>query len=220
MKHHRSKPGDVRIADAFHEVFYRTERFASIRWRGHECWKYPTDLIVYAELVHELEPEIILETGTYRGGSALFFADMLELVGPAAQVITVDIHSDTDLGPDPAGRCRPVHDRIEYVHGSSTDPLIVSYVRQRIEGHKTLVVLDSEHTDSHVTDELAAYADLAAYLVVEDTNLGGNPVLPGWGPGPMEAVRRFLADHPEWERDEWRERLLLTCAPNGFLRRR
>lgn len=206
------------VAD-FHRFWYDTDRYASVRWFGHECWKYPTDLLIYAELVHELRPRTIIETGTYRGGSTLFLAHLLDLLGDGG-VVSIDIHNDDDIGPDPRGNLRPVHPRIHYLRGSSIDPVIVAETCALIDGAEpVLVILDSDHTAPHVAAELDIYAPLATVVIVEDTNLG-HEVLPAWGPGPREAVDAWLLDHPEWYADRELERLLLTCAPGGFLRRR
>lgn len=205
------------VAD-FHRFWYDTERHATVTWGGHECWKMPTDMLIYAEMIHELRPATIIECGTYRGGSTLFFANLLDING-AGNVVSVDIWDNDDIGPDPRGNLRPVHPRITYVKGSSVAPAVVDQVRGLIEPGPTFVILDSDHTADHVRAELDIYAPLASVLVVEDTNLG-HEVLPAWGPGPREAVDDWLPEHPEWFADRTMERLLLTCAPNGFLRRR
>ena len=210
------------IVDDFHRFFYGTNRYASVTWFGHECWKMPTDLLIYAEIVHELRPTTIIETGTYRGGSTLYWAHLLDIIGaPDGQVVSVDIHDDDDIGPDPRGHLRPVHPRIAYIKGSSVDPEVRHQVAALITPGPTLVILDSDHTAPHVLAELVAYAPVADLLIVEDTNLG-HEVLPEWGPGPAEAVAEWLAgpDGDHWTVDRNRERLLLTCAPGGFLRRR
>jgi cephalosporin hydroxylase len=119
-------------------------------------------------------------------------------------------------------RGRPVHRRIRYVHGSSTDPAIVAQVRAAAEGKRAMVILDSDHAAAHVAAELAAYHDLVTigcYLIVEDTNVNGHPVRPDFGPGPMEALDAFLAGRDDFVSDLDRERFLLTMNPRGFLRR-
>lgn len=217
----RGRAGQL-VAD-FHRFWYDTDRYASVTWFGHECWKYPTDMLIYAELVHELRPTTIVETGTYRGGSTLYWAHLLDIIGAPGdgRVVSVDIHDDDDIGPDPRGHLRPTHPRIVYVKGSSVDPDVRRQVADLIAPGPTLVILDSDHTAPHVLAELAVYAPVADLLIVEDTNLG-HEVLPAWGPGPAEAVTEWLAgpDGDRWAPDRNLERLLLTCAPGGFLRRR
>jgi cephalosporin hydroxylase len=156
---------------------------------------------------------VIVETGTNRGGTSLFLATMCDLIGHG-RVISIDI---TEASPE-----LPVHERVQFVGGvSSTDPALdleALGVRGRV-----MVILDSGHRRDHVRAELERYAPLVApgcYLVVEDTCLNGHPVLPDYGPGPMEALELFVTAHPEFEIDRERERNLLTFHPRGFLRRR
>jgi len=117
----------------------------------------------------------------------------------------------------------PAHSRIDYVTGSSTDDAIVRRVRDQVGGRRAMVVLDSDHTADHVHAELVAYSPLVQrgdYLIVEDTNVNGHPAYPSFGPGPMEAVNRFLAYHDDFCIDERCERFLMTLCPRGYLRRR
>jgi cephalosporin hydroxylase len=205
------------IADAFHRLYYEAAStggtWANTAWLGVPTEKCPLDLWIYQEILHEVRPDVIVETGTRWGGSALFLASMCDLLGKG-RVITVDI--------DVPGE-RPTHDRITYLLGSSTSPDVVNDVHDRVRGAEgVLVVLDSDHSMDHVVAELRAYADavtIGSYLIVEDTNVNGNPVLPTFGPGPMEAVKRFLRDNHAFEMDRSREKFLLTFNPNGFLRR-
>ena len=209
----------VSIVADFHRFWYDTDRYASVTWWGHECWKAPTDMVIYAELIHALRPTVIIECGVYRGGSSLFLAHMLELLGQG-QVIAIDIHDTDDIGPDPRGQMRPTHPRLRYIKGSSVDTHVVGMVDLACQADPgpVLVILDSDHTAPHVLAELQAYGPLATVIVVEDTDLG-HEVIPEWGPGPREAVDEWLARNPDWYADRAMERLLLTCAPNGFLRR-
>jgi cephalosporin hydroxylase len=180
---------------------------------GVPALKCPLDLWVYQELLFERRPRLIVETGTRFGGTTLFLAQLCDLIG-VGEVISVDVQPLS----------RPAHPRITYLEGSSTDPEIVHRIatRQPSDGG-VLVILDSDHRRAHVRRELEMYAPLLApgdYLIVEDTNINGHPVLPAFGPGPHEAVEEFLQAHPEFERDEAREKFLLTFNPGGYLRRR
>ena len=106
--------------------------------------------------------------------------------------------------------------------GSSTDPAILDRLARATRGKRVMVILDSDHHAPHVLAELRAYRDLVSvgcYLVVEDTNVNGHPVLPDYGPGPMEALEEFLATTGDYVVDRDRERFLLTLNPSGFLRR-
>lgn len=207
-----------RIADSFHRLFYGTERMASVTWRGVECWKYPTDLAIYAEILHRNRPDIMIECGTFHGGASIFMADVCEGV----TVHTIDLRPADQYADHVT--VRPPHPQVTYWTGSSTDPdLHAEIVAEIPDGATVMVVLDSDHTRQHVTRELDLWAPLVSsgqYLVVEDTNLGGRPVVPGWGPGPHEAVQAFLQANRDFHPDRHCERLLLTANPGGWLLRR
>jgi cephalosporin hydroxylase len=203
----------------FHELFYGTgdERLFAPwhrnRWLGVPTLKCPFDLWIYQELLFLRRPDVVIESGTAKGGSTYFLASILDMIG-SGRVVTVDI----------VPQDRPAHPRITYLTGSSTDPEIVATVRESI-GHdeRVMVILDSDHSRDHVLSEMRTYGPLVSkgqYLIVEDTNVNGHPVFPEHGPGPMEAVRDFVAEQGEdWQVDESRERLLLTFNPGGYLRR-
>jgi cephalosporin hydroxylase len=205
-----------RIVRRFHRLFYEsgTRTWSNTRWLGVPAQKCPFDLWVYQELLHELRPAVIVECGTADGGSALFLASICDLLGKG-EIVSIDIR-------ELAGR--PAHDRITYLTGSSTAPEIVQAVRERLQGHSpVLVLLDSNHERDHVLAELRLYGPLVtpgSYVVVEDSNVNGNPVLPEFGPGPGEAIDAFLAESNEFEIDESREKYFLTFNPRGYLRKR
>jgi cephalosporin hydroxylase len=207
---------DHEVVAAFHRLFYNegARTWSTVHWLGVKTQKCPLDLWIYQELLVATRPDVVIETGTAAGGSALFLASMFDLLGDG-RVITIDV--DQRAG-------RPEHPRIDYVAGSSTDSAVVNAVLLSIpDAARVMVVLDSDHARDHVSAELAAYAPRVApgcYLIVEDTNLNGSPVAPGFGPGPGEAVRSFLVDHSEFEVDRACERLLMTFNPGGYLRRR
>ena len=113
-------------------------------------------------------------------------------------------------------------EHVTFLHGSSVDPAIVEEVHRRAEGRRVMIILDSLHTEAHVTAELDAYADLVSpgcYLIVQDGFVNGHPLEPTWGPGPYEATERFLERDSRFEQDRDRERMLFTFNPGGFLRR-
>ncbi len=204
------------VVDRSHDLYYRRWQAGAdtinLSWMGHRVLKCPLDLWIYQELITQNRPDVIIETGTAYGGSALFMASICELLGHG-EVITIDIQSDPS---------RPEHPRMAYVHGSSTAADIVAEVLGRVAGKRVMVVLDSDHTAGHVYDEMVAYSGVVGesdYLIVEDTNINGHPTYPEFGPGPMEAVARFLAESPEFEVDRRCERFLMTLNPGGFLRR-
>jgi cephalosporin hydroxylase len=202
--------------EAFHRLFYDTHdtTWKQTFWLGVTVRKCAFDLWTYQEILVDTRPDLIVETGTYLGGSAFYLAGICDLLGHG-KIVTVDISA-------PPGR--PRHRRITYLQGSSTDPGIVVRVARRARTAKrVMVVLDSNHSRDHVLRELEAYGPLVTpgcYLVVEDTNVNGNPVLPDHGPGPMEAVEEFLATTDAFEVDRSRENRLLTFNPGGYLKRR
>ena len=203
------------IRDQFHRLYYHVSKrtWKDTWYRGVRTYKCPTDMWIYMELIDELEPGLVIETGTYRGGSALYIADRLETIG-AGNVVTVDVNEP----PNP-----PQHPRLTYLTGSSTDPEIVEKIAGMIpEGSPVLVILDSDHSRDHVAAELEAYAPLVpvgSYLIVEDTNVNGHPAAPDFGPGPMEAMWDFMATDPGFEVDAQCERYFLTQNPSGYLKR-
>lgn len=180
-------------------------------WLGVPVVKCPLDMWVYQEIICETKPDFIIETGTAWGGSALFFASILDLIRKG-QVITIDI----------ADRCTLTHPRIIKIVGDSVSDEVVSRVKNIVGGKRCMVSLDSDHAKNHVLKELYAYSELVSpgnYLVVEDTNLGHlvNPVL--GAKGPMEAVEDFLSERRDFVIDQTREKFLLTFHPRGFLKR-
>jgi cephalosporin hydroxylase len=200
------------LLDDYHREFYSRELW-QVNWLGVKVCKYPSDLFVFQEIIHRRMPGLLIEMGTYTGGSAWFFATIMDLVGDG-RVLTID-KSDRPL--------RPNHHRITYLLGDSADPRIVDEVRKVAEDYKrVMVVLDSDHSQVHVGRELDAYADVVTpgdYLVVEDTNLNGHPVFPDHGPGPWEALQEFLSKDDRFTPDTECERFGLTSNPGGWLRR-
>ena len=185
----------------------------STRWLGVSAQKCPLDLWVYQEILFDVKPDLIIETGTYGGGSTLFLASICDLLG-AGQVISIDIEPRED---------RPSHGRITYLTGSSTAPDIVQTVTEAAENARSVVViLDSDHSEDHVYAEMKIYSrfvNVGSYLIVEDTNVGGNPILPDHGPGPKEAAERFLTEYQNFQLDPEKEKFFMTFNPSGYLRR-
>jgi cephalosporin hydroxylase len=205
--------GEPGVTEAFHRLYYDTAVWKDTYWLGVRTQKCPLDLWVYQEILHETRPDLILETGTAHGGSALYLASVCDLLG-RGEVVTVDISPVEG---------RPQHDRITYLTGSSTADEVVGEVERLATDHeRVLVILDSDHSRDHVLDELRIYSRLVSpgsYLVVEDSNVNGHPVLAEHGPGPMEALEEFLAESDEFEVDAAREKFFLTFNPRGYLRK-
>jgi len=195
-----------------HDVLYRSDAWTEARWLGAQSLKNPLDLWVYQEIIVETRAELIVETGTYRGGSAFFLASICDLLG-GGEVVSIDV--------EPVRDDYPAHPRLTYLGGrSSTDPDVVAEVRARAEGKRTLVILDSDHSQAHVEAELAEYAGLVpvgGYVIVEDSNIG--QIRKDLLPGPLEAIETFLAGTDAFEIDREREKFLITFNPSGYLRR-
>ena len=203
------------IIDKFHILYYNSRRrtWGNTFWFGIPIQKCPLDLWIYQEIIFEVKPDIIIESGTADGGSSLFLASVCDLIDKG-KVITIDIGEK---------QSRPNHKRIKYLLGSSISGEIVEQVRKLVtDNDKTMVILDSDHRKEHVLNELKIYSKLVSkgsYIIVEDTNVNGRPVRPEFGPGPMEAVEEFVKEDKEFTIDRSREKFYLTFNPRGFLRK-
>lgn len=202
-------------------------------WLGRPIIQYPQDIVAMQELICQVQPDLIIETGIAHGGSLVFSASILELNaacgGPAnAEVIGVDI----DIRPHnrSAIEAHPMFKRITLIQGSSTAPEVIDTVRAKARGkQRVLVCLDSNHTHEHVLAELQAYAPMTSignYCIVFDTVVEDLPadMFPDrpWGRGdnPKTAVWEYLKQHNEFEVDErMDQKLLVSVAPSGYLKR-
>jgi len=202
-------------------------------WLGRPIIQYPQDIVAMQELIWLIQPDLIIETGIAHGGSLIFSASMLELNAACggsqdAEVLGIDI--DIREHNRDAIEKHPMYKRISVIQGSSIDPKVIDAVREKASGkERILVCLDSNHTHDHVLAELEAYAPLAtpgSYCVVFDTIIEDLPgdMFPDrpWGPGnnPKTAVWEYLKTHPEFQIDQSiQNKLLITVAPDGYLRR-
>jgi cephalosporin hydroxylase len=206
------------IAEQFNDLYYRSSR--SMSYRGIPVLKNPCDLWVTMELLWTLRPAAIVETGTAHGGSATFYADIAKMFGLDCRVVTIDINPKWSYDPQSKG--------IVSLVGYSTDEKIAEQVRSAVHAARehrdgaVLLMLDSEHSEANVLAELRLYAGLVtpgSYAIVEDSNINGHPSFPEHGPGPWEAVQKFLAEDPRFRADLECQRHLLTFNPHGWLRR-
>jgi cephalosporin hydroxylase len=211
---------------------------------GRPIIQYPQDMVAFAELVWQVKPDLIIETGIAHGGSLILSASQLALLDyvdavnngtvldPKAKgrkVIGIDI--DIRAHNRAAIEAHPLAHKIEMFQGSSIDSQLIDAVKKAAEGYnKILVCLDSNHTHEHVLAELEAYAPLVSsgsYCIVYDTVIEDMPAEMfnnrPWKPGnsPKTAVWSYLQQHPEFEIDlSIDKKLQITVAPHGFLRRR
>lgn len=208
------------IVNLFHRMYYCSHHtWLTNTFLGYPIWQNPMDLQIYQELIAERRPSFILQTGVKFGGSILYFASMLDLIAadPSAIVVGIDIELSE------RARTLSTHPRIRLIEGSSTDPAVVARARSMLPTERGMVVLDSEHREGHVFQELMIYrsfVERGQYLVAEDTNVNGHPVFKKYGPGPFEAVERFLEQDGDFVRDDlrWRGKLF-SFHQNGWLTR-
>jgi cephalosporin hydroxylase len=202
-------------------------------WMGRPIIQYPQDIMAMQELIWQVQPDLIIETGIAHGGSLIFFASMLELNAACggsqdAEVLGIDI--DIRAHNREAIEAHPMFRRISMIQGSSIAPEIIAQVHAKAANKKRILIsLDSNHTHDHVLAELQAYASLTSigsYCVVFDTVIEDMPaeMFPDrpWGPGdnPKTALRTYLTEHPEFEIDHTiNNKLLISVAPDGYLKR-
>ncbi len=195
-------------------------------WLGRRIIQMPDDIVRLQELIWTTRPSVIVETGIAHGGSTVFFAGMMQLLG-RGKVVSVDI--EIRAHNRAAIEAHPVFDRITMIERSSADPETVEEIKAVLGPEdRVMVFLDSNHTKSHVARELELYAPFVSpgcYLVVAD---GVTSILtdvprgkPEWvKDNPMQAAREFLAQHPEFELDTSYTRTGVTYLQGGYLRRR
>jgi len=216
-------------ATAFNTESNKAQYSYNFKWMGRPIIQYPQDMIAMQELIWEIQPDLIIETGIAHGGSLIFYASLLELIGKG-EVLGIDIdireHNRKEI------EAHPMYKRIKMIQGSSVDQATADLVYAAAAGkEKILVVLDSNHTHEHVFDELRFYAPLVSlnsYIVVFDTIVENLPAnyIPGmtrpWsiGNNPMTAVDAFLAENDQFEiNKEIDNKIQISVAPRGYLKR-
>jgi len=201
-------------------------------WMGRPIIQYPQDMIAMQEIIWEVKPDLIIETGIAHGGSLIFYASLLELLAVSGsgegEIVGVDIdirdHNRKEI------EAHPMFKRINLIQGSSVAPEIIDRIRKiAANKQRIMVILDSNHTHDHVLAELEAYALLVSvnsYCVVFDTLIEDMPedLFPDrpWCPGnsPKTATWKYLESHSEFEIDKRiQNKLLITVAPDGYLKR-
>ena len=199
----------------------------NFNWLGAPIIQFPQDIIALQEIVWKVKPDLIIETGIAHGGSLIFYASLLELIGKG-EVVGIDIdirkHNRKEIEK------HRMFERMRMIEGSSTDKKVIKEIEKIVKKHKkVLVCLDSLHTHSHVLNELNLYSRFVSegsYLVAFDTIIEYIPKdffkdRP-WDKGnnPATAVRVFLRDNKNFVVDEEIEnKLLITAAPGGYLKR-
>jgi cephalosporin hydroxylase len=189
--------------------------FEKCHWMGVRALKNPCDAWVYQEIVHDVRPDVILEIGSMWGGSTLFMAHLLQILGKG-MVISLDIDRT---------RFSAQHDRIRLVTGSSFSPDVIRQVHELCEDRSVMVIQDGAHDKESVLKDLRNYSNLVSvnsYFIVEDGVV--DLFRPGDGigayeEGPLAAVEQFLAENQDFVVDSERERYIMTYNPRGFLKR-
>lgn len=208
------------IRKAAARVYYdtllrKTQSFGDVTWLGRPVWQNVQDLWTLQEVIAEIKPALIIECGTNRGGSSFFFATLLDLLGTEGRIVTVDIEKLHDMS----------HSRITYLLGSSTSDEIHAKIRAMASAARgpILVMLDSDHSQEHVANELRLYAPLTtvgSYCFVQDGCIDTEFMYRRGRPGPLPAIEDFVRAHPEFQVDlEKSERFVVTHHPKGWLKR-
>jgi cephalosporin hydroxylase len=197
-------------------------------WMGRPIIKFPNDMVAQQEIVWRTRPDLIIETGIAHGGSIIFSASLLELMGHGHVVgIDIDIrkHNRAEV------EAHPMAKRITMLEGSSTDRAIFDQVAKMAKSAKSvLVILDSNHTHEHVYNELKLYADLVTvgnYVILPDTFIeffpkGYYATNRPWdvGNNPWTAMKQFMSERSDFELDqEPVSKCMITESFDGYLRR-
>ena len=209
--------GQERIYNEFHSLYYNSNIWSHQYWMGAKCMKSVFDSWNYQEIIFDMKPDLVIEIGTYNGGSSLMLSNFLQNANPNGKLIAVDISHELS---------RPyLHDvnGIIMVEGDSLSSAVITQLQQYIDkADKVFMLLDGEHRKHHVLQEIIHLGGMLRkgdYLVVEDGNINGHPVLPGWGDGPYEAIQEYFKFFPNnFKHDYDRERKFgFTFAPEGYL---
>lgn len=191
------------------KVGWALKHIYSFTWMGRPIIQLPEDMVRAQEVIYRVKPDVIVETGVAHGGSLIYNASLLKMMGSPGRVIGVDI----EIRPHnrAAIEAHELSPAITLIEGSSTDPAVVARVRELIKpGEKVLVFLDSNHTKAHVAGELEAYAPLVtpgSYVVATDGLMQFLDDVPRGKPewrddNPTAAAREFAQGHPEFVIDE------------------
>jgi cephalosporin hydroxylase len=199
----------------FRDLIVVTDNFSNVTWLGHPVWQNVLDLWTIQEAISEVQPDLLLETGTNRGGSALFYAHLFDLMDKG-RVITCDTERMHTVS----------HPRITFLQGGSTSPAVVGTMRDAVANTDgaVMVILDSDHSQRHVAQELETYGTFVtpgSLILVQDGVIDTLATFSADRPGPLPAIREFLRSHPEFEVEQPRsEKFLITHHPSGWLRRK
>jgi cephalosporin hydroxylase len=217
-----------KAANEFNVESNKSQYSYNFSWMGRPIIQYPQDMIAMQEIIWEVKPDLIIETGIAHGGSLIYYASLLELIGEG-EVLGIDIdireHNRKEI------ESHPMYKRIKMLQGSSISNEIIDQVKKFAEGKKSvLVCLDSNHTHEHVLSELNLYSSfvtLGSYIVVFDTIVEDLPQgyfsqKRPWGVSnnPKTAVEEFLKGNRDFAIDySIDQKLLISVAPEGYLKK-
>lgn len=198
-------------------------------WMGEPVLQLPQDMFAFQEIVYRTRPKYIIEVGVAWAGSLLFQATLLDMLG-GKEVIGIDIFMPDDLKERIASKGK-LSERIRLINASSTEESTLNQVRELVgDSNEVMVILDSDHTHDHVLKELQLYSPLVGpgqYMICGDTIIDDLPPHPerhrSWckGNSPRSALDVFLSSTTDFEVDqELENKLLFTCNPGGYLRRK
>jgi len=236
QKRIKNYPSESKFMDSaanFSKESGRLKYSYNFKWLGRPIIQYPQDIVAMQEIIWQVKPDLIIETGIAHGGSLIFSASLLALLEITGKIkngkvlgIDIDIREHNRVEIEK----HPLAGKIKMIQGSSIEEKTITQVHDFALNYKNILVcLDSNHTYEHVLAELNAYAPLVSkesYCVVFDTIIEDMPddMFPDrpWGKGnnPKIAVREYLKSHPEFEIDKSIEnKLLITVAPDGYLKK-
>ena len=228
IKKQSSDVSITKCASEFITQAVKTQYLYNFSWMGIPIIQFPQEIAAIQEIIWDVKPDLIIETGIAHGGSIIFSASMLELLGGDGKVVGIDIdirsHNRIEIEK------HPMFKRVTLIEGSSVSDETFKKVKEICKGRKKiLVILDSNHTHEHVMNELKLFAPLVSvgsYLIILDTIIEDLPdeLFPDrtWAKGdnPKTAVHQFLKTSKDFVIDKKIEsKLLITVAPDGYLKR-
>ena len=215
------QPDNQRVVDKYELslrewlIYHQKEIiFSQVSWMGVNTQRHVLDNWIYQEILYEVQPDIVVEIGSFRGGSTLYLAHLMDIIGKGS-VLSVDIDRR---------HFQVSHNRIITLTGDSQSSHVIAQVAELTKNKSTLIIHDGNHEKEHVFKDLMAYAEfvtIGSYLIVEDGIVDIMGVDFEWyhQGGPVAATEAFLAQNKNFEVDEKRERYLLTYNPKGYLKR-
>lgn|SRR3989338_8731283 len=214
------------MSELWNKISFHNRSMYESTWLGIPIIQYPNDMIMMQELIWKTKPDVIIEVGVAHGGSVIFYASILRLLGKG-RVIGVDHeirkHNKIKLNRHPLSK------KITLIQGNSVELKTLHKVCALLRSKdKVMVVLDSDHSYTHVTKEMNLYSKIVTkgqYLVVMDGIQGLFHSVPSGKPSwkndnPLRAIREFVSRNSNWKIDKYFTRLKVTCNPCGFLKKK